>query len=58
LASPVPPPAHRGPTVWITYRTGGPRPNAAEAVGLTILHCDKDFELIAGLTRQPLCRLI
>lgn len=29
----------------------------AEAVGLTILHCDKDFELIAELTGQPLCRL-
>jgi len=29
----------------------------AEAVGLTVLHVDKDFELIAGVTGQPLCRL-
>ncbi len=29
----------------------------AEAAGLTILHCDKDFELIAELTGQPLHRL-
>jgi predicted nucleic acid-binding protein len=29
----------------------------AEALRLTILHCYKDFELIAELTGQPLCRL-
>ena len=29
----------------------------AEAVGLTVLHCDKDFELIAEMTGQALCRL-
>lgn len=29
----------------------------AEAAGLTILHCDKDFELIAELTGQALHRL-
>lgn len=29
----------------------------AEALGLTVLHCDKDFELIADVTGQPLCRL-
>ena len=29
----------------------------AEAVGLTVLHCDKDFELIAEVTGQALCRL-
>jgi predicted nucleic acid-binding protein len=29
----------------------------AEAAGLTILHDDKDYELIAELTGQPLCRL-
>ncbi len=29
----------------------------AETAGLTLLHRDKDFELIADLTRQPLCRL-
>ncbi|WP_076844845.1 MULTISPECIES: PIN domain nuclease [Protofrankia] len=29
----------------------------AEAAGLTLLHYDKDFELIADLTGQPLCRL-
>ncbi|WP_239334612.1 PIN domain nuclease [Frankia sp. CiP3] len=29
----------------------------AEAAGLTLLHRDKDFELIADLTGQPVCRL-
>lgn len=29
----------------------------AELVGLTILHLDKDFEIIAGITDQPLERL-
>jgi predicted nucleic acid-binding protein len=29
----------------------------AEAVGLTVLHWDKDYELIAAVTGQPLCRL-
>jgi predicted nucleic acid-binding protein len=29
----------------------------AEATGLTILHLDKDFELIAELTQQPLQRM-
>ncbi|WP_250292779.1 PIN domain nuclease [Frankia sp. CiP1_Cm_nod1] len=29
----------------------------AEAAGLTVLHRDQDFELIADLTGQPLCRL-
>ena len=29
----------------------------AETVGLTVLHCDKDFELIAEVTGQPLQRL-
>jgi predicted nucleic acid-binding protein len=29
----------------------------AEAVGLTVLHCDKDFELIAEVTGQTLHRL-
>jgi predicted nucleic acid-binding protein len=29
----------------------------AEAIGLTLLHSDKDFDLIAGLTGQPLYRL-
>lgn len=29
----------------------------AELAGLTVLHVDKDFELIAGLTGQPLERL-
>jgi predicted nucleic acid-binding protein len=29
----------------------------AESAGLTVLHCDKDFDLIADLTSQPLCRL-
>lgn len=29
----------------------------AEASGLTVLHCDKDFELIAEITGQPLYRL-
>jgi predicted nucleic acid-binding protein len=30
----------------------------AELAGLTVLHQDKDFELIAGVTGQPLERLI
>lgn len=29
----------------------------AELSGLTVLHLDKDFELIAGLTGQPMERL-
>ncbi len=29
----------------------------AELAGLTILHLDKDFEIIAGITGQPLERL-
>lgn len=30
----------------------------AELVGLTVLHLDKDFELIADVTRQPVERLV
>jgi predicted nucleic acid-binding protein len=30
----------------------------AEWSGLTLLHVDKDFELIAGATQQPLERLV
>ena len=29
----------------------------AEFAGLTVLHLDKDFEIIAGITGQPLERL-
>lgn len=29
----------------------------AEIAGLTVLHCDKDFDLIAAVTGQPLQRL-
>ena len=29
----------------------------AELAGLTVLHCDKDFDLIAALTGQPLERI-
>lgn len=29
----------------------------AERVGLTVLHCDKDFDLIADVTGQPVARL-
>ncbi len=29
----------------------------AELAGLTVLHLDKDFEIIAGVTGQPLERL-
>ncbi len=29
----------------------------AELAGITVLHVDKDFDLIAGLTRQPVERL-
>ena len=31
--------------------------STAELAGLTILHLDKDFEIIAGITGQPLERL-
>ena len=31
---------------------------AAELTGLTVLHLDKDFEVIAGLTGQPVERLV
>ena len=30
----------------------------AELAGLTVLHLDKDFEVIAGITGQPLERLV
>jgi predicted nucleic acid-binding protein len=30
---------------------------AGELAGLTVLHVDKDFELIAGVTNQPVERL-
>jgi len=30
----------------------------AESVGLTVLHLDKDFEIIAEITGQPVERLI
>lgn len=30
---------------------------AAEAAGATLWHCDRDFELIAEVTKQPLRRL-
>jgi hypothetical protein len=30
---------------------------AAETTRLTVLHVDKDFELIAGITGQEICRL-
>ncbi|MBF6619224.1 MAG: hypothetical protein ITG02_03220 [Patulibacter sp.] len=29
----------------------------AEIASLTVLHCDKDFDLIAAITGQPLQRL-
>lgn len=29
----------------------------AERSGLTVLHCDKDFDLVAGMTGQPVERL-
>jgi predicted nucleic acid-binding protein len=31
---------------------------AAELAGLTVLHVDEDFELIAGITGQPTERLL
>jgi predicted nucleic acid-binding protein len=31
---------------------------AAELAGLTVLHLDKDFEVIAGITGQPVERLL
>ena len=43
---------HRGPSIpdLIIAAT-------AELAGLTVLHLDKDFEIIAGITGQPLERL-
>ena len=43
---------HRAPSIpdLLTAAT-------AELAGLTVLHCDKDFDLIAALTGQPLERI-
>ncbi len=43
---------HRGPSP-VDLLTAA----AAEAVGAELWHCDKHFELIAGLTGQPIRRL-
>ena len=39
-----------------SVRASTPRPDA-ELAGLTVLHLDKDFDLIAGITGQPVERL-
>jgi predicted nucleic acid-binding protein len=43
---------HRGPSLPDLLLAA-----SAEALGLTVLHCDKDFELVAEVTGQPLYRL-
>ena len=43
---------HRGPSISDLIIAA-----AAELAGLTLLHLDKDFDLIAGITGQPLERL-
>ena len=43
---------HRAPSIPDVIITA-----AAELAGLTVLHLDKDFELIAGITGQPTERL-
>jgi len=43
---------HRGPSIPDLVVAA-----AAELAGLTVLHPDKDFDLIAGITGQPLDRL-
>ena len=43
---------HRGPSIPDLLIAA-----TAELAGLTVLHVDKDFELIAGLTGQPTQRL-
>jgi predicted nucleic acid-binding protein len=43
---------HRAPSVADLLLAG-----TAEAAGLTVLHCDRDFELIADMTGQALYRL-
>ena len=43
---------HRGPSIPDLVVAA-----AAELAGLTVLHLDKDFDLIAGITGQPLDRL-
>ena len=42
---------HRGPSISDLIIAA-----AAELAGLTLLHLDKDFDLIAGITGQPLER--
>lgn len=43
---------HRGPSVPDLMIAA-----TAELSGLTLLHVDKDFDLIAGITQQPAERL-
>lgn len=43
---------HRGPSIPDLMIAA-----TAELVGLTVLHVDKDFEVIAGITGQPVERL-
>jgi len=43
---------HRGPSIPDLIIAA-----VAELSGFTVLHCDKDFELIANITHQPLERL-
>ncbi|MEW5737642.1 MAG: PIN domain-containing protein [Myxococcota bacterium] len=43
---------HRGPSPVDLISAA-----AAESVGAVLWHCDRDFELIAEVTRQPLRRL-
>lgn len=49
------PPARSGPADWAMPASGAG--NAGGVPGLTVLHCDKDFDLIAAFTGQPAERL-
>jgi predicted nucleic acid-binding protein len=44
---------HRGPAIPDLLVAA-----AAELAGLTVLHVDRDFEIIAGVTGQPIERLV
>jgi hypothetical protein len=46
---------------WLRYivppRETGPAAGSIELAGLTVLHLDNDFEVIASVTGQPMERL-
>jgi predicted nucleic acid-binding protein len=40
-------------TGWLIDKSALITAATAELAGLTVLHCDKDFDLIASVTGQP-----